>query len=153
MGICRNVKLLILISLFSQLLSNCVDNNKPEEKIGDGGILSGQPCSAPCFWDITPGVTTIQQATDILSSKLGLSNCDQLDTRNNGGSRGMQCSNITVDFDDKDLISGIGFSPANNITVDEIIKKYGNPDGVFIARHGIEMIPRLSCCFTITKRI
>ena len=53
----------------------------------------------------------------------------------------MQCADITVDVNDKDYVSVIGFSPVQDITVDEIIQKFGNPDGVAIARLGIEMQP------------
>lgn len=139
----KNFRPLVLIGLVLQilLLSSCVYNSKPPVDIGDGGLLFGQPCSAPCFWNITPGVTTAQQAINILSSKLELSDCDRWDTRNSGGTRGMRCSDINVDFNGEDLVSGIGFSPSQNINVDEVIRKYGNPDGIFIAVLGIEMQP------------
>ena len=40
----NNFKPLVLIILISQLLTACTYNNKPIEKIGDGGFLSGKPC-------------------------------------------------------------------------------------------------------------
>jgi len=140
----KNFRSQVSICLVFQLLSACAQNNKLPVNIGDGGLLSDRPCSAPCFWNITPGISTAEEATNILSTKLGLKDCDRWDTSNSGGTRGMQCSDITIDLDNEDLVSTIGFSPAQNITVDEVIKKYGNPDGVFITALGIEMQPPIA---------
>ena len=140
----KKFRFLILICLIFQLLSACAQNNKLPVNIGDGGLLSDQPCSAPCFWGITPGVSTAEQAMNILSKELGVKHCDRWDTRNDGGNRGMQCSDITIGLDNEDIVSVIGFSPAQDITVDDVIKKFGNPDGVFVTALGIEMQPPIA---------
>jgi hypothetical protein len=80
---------------------------------------------------------------EILSSGLGISvnDCEQWDTRKSGGTRGRRCSNIGITFNDENLVNSVSFSPSRIITIDEIIKVYGNPDGVGISISGIEMQP------------
>jgi hypothetical protein len=131
-------KFLIYISLFLFLLSACGIGNKKPLDIGDGGLLSGNPCSAPCFWGITPGITPEKQALTILSSKLNVKGCDRWDTRISGGTRGIDCSDINIGFDDQNYVNGIGFSPSKNISLNDVIRKYGNPDGIFVIATGIE---------------
>jgi hypothetical protein len=92
-------------------------------KIGDGGLLSEKPCAAPCFQNITPGVTTEQEALKIMSHLTSLSLCNEWDSRQSGGDRGIRCSNIGLTFSDQHFVAGIGFSPTQAITVSEILKK------------------------------
>ena len=126
------------------LLSACQNQNEKSTEIGDGGVLSGEPCSAPCLWHIIPGVTTEKQARDIISSKLNLNECDYWDTRKSGGTRGMNCPNLEITFNDIDIVNMVSYQPSTAISVNEIIKKYGIPDGVSIEILGIEMTPPLS---------
>ena len=126
------------------LLSACQNSNEKSLDIGDGGLLSGEPCSAPCFWNIIPSVTTEKQAQDIISTKLNLKNCNYWDTRDSGGTRGLRCSNLGVTFNDLDIVNMVSYQPSTVITVNEVIRKYGAPDGVSIGILGIEMTPPLS---------
>ncbi len=145
-------KLLIYGSLLLCLISACGDNNKNTLDIGDGGLLSGDPCSAPCFLGINPGVTTEEQALAIISSKLDVMSCDRWDTRNRGGDRGIRCSNIIgITFNDQNLVNGVGFSPSLVITLNDIIRKYGNPDGVFITASGIDNTPPIVALLYFNK--
>ena len=60
------VKLLLLLFwVFS--ISAC--NAKNEFDIGDGGFISDQICSPPCFMSITPGITNKVEAIEILKAK------------------------------------------------------------------------------------
>jgi hypothetical protein len=121
--------LLIYSGLLLFLSSACGDSNNKALEIGDGGLLSGKPCSAPCFWGIIPGSTTQKQALSILSSKLNINNCDSWDTRNSGGTRGIQCSNIGIDFDGQNLVNGVGFSPTQKLTINDVMLLLSRLDG------------------------
>jgi hypothetical protein len=134
-------RVLIYSSFLLFLISGCVGSNKKSLEIGDGGLLSGNPCSAPCFLGIYPGITTEEQALTIFSSKLDVKNCDRWDTRNSGGDRGIRCSSIGVTFNDQNFVNVVGFSPSQNISLSNVIRKYGNPDGVFVSASGIEGTP------------
>ncbi len=139
----KRISILLFYSiLFSSLLYGCSDKTKKPLDIGDGGLLSGDPCSAPCFLGINPGVTTEEQALAILSSKLDVKSCVSWDTRNSGGDRGIRCFNIIgITFNDQNLVNGVGFNPSQVITLNDIIGKYGNPDGVFVTASGIDNTP------------
>ncbi len=53
----------------------------------------------------------------------------------------MVCPSIIVYSDDGLMVNAVGFNPTDEITLAEVIRKYGNPDGVFIAMAGIAMAP------------
>ncbi|MCX6083243.1 MAG: hypothetical protein NTW32_27260 [Chloroflexi bacterium] len=130
-----NFLLIIICILFSTHLSACsttISSPTPSTNIGDGGFLSGNPCSAPCFHNITPGVTTEKQALEILSLELDIKNCDRWEKNNNGVNRGISCSNIGITFDDSNLVNVVSFRPTQIITIGEVIKKYGNPDAILV---------------------
>lgn len=143
---------ILSVGIFLCLLSSC--RYKPEKTVdvSDGGFLSGEPCSAPCFWNITPGITTEKQAMDELSSKLDVKSCDPRDSRNSGGTRGNLCSGISISFDDQSIVNMIGFDSSQKITVADVINKYGYPNGVSISILGIEMQPPVSFCSILIQR-
>ena len=114
--------------------------------IQDGGLLSGIPCGSPCFWNITPGVTTLNQTIEILKNMGIYESCTRFDYTAESGRRGLQCSSVTVFLREKaDIVSGIGFSPSYDIMLDEIINKYGAPDSVWVTPLGLpESEPKTS---------
>jgi hypothetical protein len=132
--------LLAIISLY--LLSACSYSSLKLPDIGDGGLLSGEPCSAPCFWNITPGTTTEKQAVDILSHEFPIIFCEHWEKDVSGRDKGMRCGNIGITFNN-DIVNGVSFMPSSKITVEEVIEKYGDPNGIGIGILGIEMTPPL----------
>jgi hypothetical protein len=134
-------KLFLMISIFLCLFSACDYSNKQPIDVGDGGLLSGKPCSAPCFHHIIPGVTTEKKALETLSVELDVNDCDHWDKNNNGVDKGMNCQNFGITFNDLSVVNIVSFRPSQIITVDEVIKKFGVPDGVGIGKLGTEMQP------------
>ncbi|MBA3074003.1 MAG: hypothetical protein FP831_10430, partial [Anaerolineae bacterium] len=61
-------KLLIVFLLV--FTSSCTTQTEeyPVLNIDDGGLLSKNPCTPPCFWNITPGITTEESAINILET-------------------------------------------------------------------------------------
>ena len=100
--------------------------------------MSGEPCSAPCLHNITPGITSEKQVLEILSSELDIDikNCERWEKNDNGIHRGMRCSNIGITFNDSSVVDVVSFQPSQIIAVDGVIKKYGEPDAVAVAAIG-----------------
>ncbi len=123
-------KLLIVFLLV--FISSCTTQTEvyPVLNIGDGGLLSKNPCSPPCFWNITPGITTEEEAINILETMGDVSNCYHWDKVKNGFEKGIGCKNIDIYFDDNSIVSTISFKPSQEITVSEIIQNYGEPEAV-----------------------
>jgi hypothetical protein len=97
--------------------------------IGDGGLLSGQPCPSPCAFGIHIGETQLDQVIPVLENN-GISRCW---TEPNltwsliscGGNR----LNVQVD-NHTSLVTAIWFDPSVPISLGEIIEKYGESNYV-----------------------
>ena len=96
--------------------------------IGDGGLLSGLPCAAPCVYGIRIGETPLDQVIPILEQN-GLSDCQ---TEDSASWIGITCGYSVVVQVDKptNLVNATGFYPSIPISLGEIIEKYGEPDFV-----------------------
>jgi hypothetical protein len=96
----------------------------------DGGFISQKPCGPPCFFGIIPGETTEiegEQARQNLGNVFV--GCETFD-KTASGARVLSCiDGVGVTYN-KHLVEGVGFSPLEDITVQEVIEKYGPPDQV-----------------------
>jgi hypothetical protein len=109
---------------------------KSPPDIKDGGFLSGEPCRAPCFLGIVPNQTKESQAVQLLKNNNLYENCFLFDHESESGLRGAVCSNGRVSvayFRGTDIIGSIGFRPSQEITVEMIVEKYGEPNAVLVA--------------------
>ena len=95
--------------------------------IGDGGLLSGQPCASPCIFGIRVGETQLEQVIPVLGEN-GVSHCW---TEPNVSWSLVSCGgnrlNVQVDMQ-TNLVNAIWFYPSDPISLGEIIKKYGEPN-------------------------
>jgi hypothetical protein len=91
-------------------------------RISDGGLISGNPCSAPCFFGVEIGKTPISKVVKTLQD-YGIENC--IETDNN-----VKCSlRIFIGTHSSDrLIDSIGFSTDEAIGLENVIQKYGDPN-------------------------
>jgi hypothetical protein len=136
------LKFLPLICLMLWLLSACSYTARQTFEIGDGGLLTGKPCSAPCFHNIIPGVTTEKETLEMFSTELDINtNCDYWAKDNNGPAKGIDCQTFTIIFNDLSVVRMVSFKPSQQITVAAVIQKFGPPDGVGLGTSGIEMQP------------
>lgn len=94
--------------------------------IGDGGLISGIPCAAPCFFDIRIGETPLDQVIPTLRS-YGISPCELLhDGALCGSQVGISAAESTS------IVNRIGYYPSGSISVDMIVEKYGEPDSILV---------------------
>lgn len=110
--------------------------------VGDGGFLSEEPCGPPCFWGIIPGQTTEAEVTEILQERGVLEACYMIDHEDEGGFRGMDCgSQVFIDFErGGNLVTGVGFKPTTTITVQDVVEKYEEPQGIAVHALGVHVI-------------
>ena len=99
--------------------------------IGDGGLLSGQPCSSPCAFGIRIGETQLDQVIPVLENN-GISRCW---TEPNLSWSLISCGgnrlNVQVDMHTS-LVNAIGFDPSVPIALGDVIEKYGEPNFVTV---------------------
>ena len=134
---------IVACSLMLLSLTSCIPAMPvtPMLDIGDGGFLSEEPCGPPCFWGIVPGETTEDQVVEILQETNVFETCEMFDREDEGGYRGMKCgSRVFIGFErGGDLVTGVGFNPSS-ITVQDIVEKYGEPEGVTVGGLGVHVI-------------
>ncbi len=135
----RIIRLLIFGGfIFAALLWVFARTHVPvEPDIKDGGFLSGEPCGPPCFLSIVPGVTRETQAVKILAEKGLYQNCFSYNNEAESGLRGISCSFVGIAYyRGTDVIGSVSFNPSRNLTVEDVVTKYGNPDAVVVGTMG-----------------
>ena len=101
---------------------------QPGTNIGDGGLISEQPCGPPCLLGVKPGVSTADDVLVNLRSAGFGSLCQR-------EGPGIGCPAIPIFFffgEDENTIKYINFSPAN-ITLSNVIEKYGPPTRWYVS--------------------
>lgn len=116
------------------LMAGCTPQQADGVYIGDGGFLSGEPCGPPCFWSITPGASTEAQVLEVLQEREISERCQTFNDVSEFKRRGVSCApGLIFDLDtDTGLVSMIGFSPSQVVSVGEAIAMYGDPDAVLV---------------------
>lgn len=106
----------------------------PMADIGDGGLLSGLPCTAPCVYGIQIGETPLDQVIPILEQN-GLSECL---TEESLSWIGITCGYSVVVQVDRvtSVVNATGFYPSVPISLGQIIEKYGEPNFVSLQADG-----------------
>jgi hypothetical protein len=107
--------------------------------IGDGGLLSGQPCPSPCAFGIHIGETQLDQVIPVLENN-GISRCW---TEPNLSWSQVSCGgtrlNVQVDHHTS-LVTAIWFDPSVTISLGDIIEKYGEPNYVTLDQETLDTI-------------
>jgi hypothetical protein len=97
--------------------------------IGDGGLLSGQPCPSPCAFGVQIGGTQLDQVIPVLEAN-GISRCwTEPNLSWSLVSCGANRLNVQVDMHTR-LVNAIWFHPSVSISLGDIIEKYAEPDHV-----------------------
>lgn len=134
----------VLLFTFIFCLLNACSVNEPisQYNIGDGGFLSASPCGPPCFYKIAPGTSSKDDVVALLTNIKIFETCVYFDNTGESGNEGFSCnSNLMFTFRDRKVVSSISFKPTQEITVEEIIKKYGYPDRVLVNGRGLPESP------------
>jgi hypothetical protein len=94
--------------------------------IGDGGLISGIPCAAPCLFDIRIGETPLDQVIPTLQS-YGVSPCEL-------SNEVVRCgAPLVISADEStSIVDWIGYYPYGSISVEMIVEKYGEPDSILV---------------------
>lgn len=102
--------------------------------IGDGGLLSGLPCAAPCVYGIRIGETQLDKVIPMLQQN-GLSACRREDSVS---WIGITCGySVVVQVDSAtSVVNATGLYPSVPISLGKIIEKYGEPDYVALQAEG-----------------
>ena len=109
--------------------------------IGDGGILSGVPCSAPCVFGIRVGETPFDQVLPTLE-KNGVASSKCLEEPSVSWylfTCGAGRLNVQVDTQ-SNIVSAVWLLPNDPISFGEMIKKYGEPNYVTLDQEGLDTI-------------
>ena len=125
-----------LVSVLSFPLPQAID-------IGDGGVLSEDPCGPPCFWGIVPGETREAEVIAILQERGVYDVCEAWDIEARGGRRGFRCGGrrLGIAFEQGgDVVDSVSLTPSLPITVEELVEKYGEPEGVRVGAQGVHLV-------------
>jgi hypothetical protein len=135
MPLARFFPSMMKMSFLLMLLSACILS---KTDIGDGGFISEKPCSPPCFIGLTPGLSSEAETRQVLEDEGILDECQTYNNELESGSRGIRCNLIiNISFrKGQDHIEGIGFRPVEEITLNEVISTYGDPNGVLLITGG-----------------
>jgi len=111
--------------------------------IGDGGFFSQDPCGPPCFWGIVPGSTEEKEVIRILKSRGIWETCESFNNEAESGVRGITCARVLgVHFKrGGTIVAGIGFSPSSEITVHDVLGRFGEPDYILLTDMGLPEYP------------
>ena len=135
----------VFICLALGILVAC--NPYPNVNIGNGGLLSGESCGPPCFWNITPGLSGEMGARSALAERGATAACHDWDFRPNG-TRGIDCAfpgkgidhslgRISIGLDSNtDAVTYVAFGGAEPIALRDVIEKYGPPSWVAVWSSG-----------------
>ena len=103
-----------------------------ELPIGDGGLLSGQPCEFPCFFGVRLGTTKFDEIIPTLKTN-GLSPCfkDLRAAEWMSVVCGIDQPRVRVEINEDNLIvNRVWYLPGTTLSVGDIIAKYGEPSYV-----------------------
>ena len=137
---------LILVCAFI-LITGCtnVTNNpsvvilRNSNPVGEGGLLSKQPCGPPCFYGLIPGSTSDK---DVGKTMQNLSTifvgCKTFDFTNTGGYRGANCDYVNVGYNNGSTLEMVAFRPSSDLVIRQVVDQYGPPDLVSV---GIVSLP------------
>jgi len=131
---------LFIVCLILASFTSCAPNHSDSQQnlSENGGFLSGEPCSAPCFSGITPSKTNFEQVETILdkSGLLSDKNGSKLVCKTNidfDNRKIMECQNgLWIGADAKtNFVDYISAELTPRVSLDNVFGKYGQPD--FIA--------------------
>jgi hypothetical protein len=97
----------------------------------DGGLISGEPCGPPCFWQIVPGQTTQAEALAIALDELKLNDCQLF---SDADRHGFNCDFlVAVTFAaGSDVVASVALQLDVPVTVGEAIAVLGEPNAVAV---------------------
>jgi hypothetical protein len=90
--------------------------------------LDTEPCAPPCWQNITPGESTLEDVERIRSDDLGLGDACRVSVGRDLGV--VRCPGFDVWLDAAGLVENIVLKPSETVTLGEIIDVYGEPASI-----------------------
>jgi len=131
-----NRRLLLLFAvLIAIVLAACAPpiNLLDENNLKDTSLLSGEPCEAPCWNGITPGETSFRDAKIIIEDDERFANVEEVEPEEESNARLFGFSDGEANIccqvlsENGDVIDSMLFFLAPEMTLGEVIEKYGDP--------------------------
>lgn len=128
------LRLIVLSVLILVLVAACgpPPNLRDDSFLKDTSLLSGDPCEAPCWRNITPGSTAWRDALIVLEDDPELTNIETVNDAestarlvNFGAVDGPQCCRVFSE--DGQVVSAILTLLAPQMTLGELVAKFGEP--------------------------
>jgi len=112
--------------------------------LADRNFLSGPPCSAPCWQDITPGQTTRSEVIEKLKNLeyIQVSSIKEAGTAERGGVTWYWKFPLTALYPNsvswqKNIVQEIRLGVYNKLTIEEVIGIFGPPEAIEVGEGGI----------------
>lgn len=128
MGSKRYLLTLIFLCVFIGL-TGC--NTTLEPNIKDGGLLSGDPCGPPCFFEIHPGISTLEETKTALTKHGFIDSCKEgiykIDS--------LICGNSTLQISfskNYEYVTSVAFYVSPKIPIEDILSLYGEPEFIMM---------------------
>jgi hypothetical protein len=108
---------------------------KSDKYLNDTSLISGTPCAPPCFHGVTVGQTTYTDALSKVKADSSFKDVQEIQNQDKVPSAawntagGEACCQMSADKD-TGLINALIVKVAPNMTVKQVIDKYGPPDWV-----------------------
>lgn len=110
----------------------------PETWIGDGGLVTGNPCFAPCFFGVIPNETSMNHVIPILREKAGLECAVEYETT-------IVCDNTFIKIDTTTyLVKGLGYISDISIPIGKILDIYGIPNNIVLKHYISQGLPYIT---------
>ena len=122
----------IVVSLLLVTACAPVPQLRNDAYFHDTSLVDGEPCFAPCWRNLTPGVTTWDEAVDALATFADVSNIDRTRNRDTGEDiynfhygEGPECCRIYTR--DGSTLASILLLVAPDMSLGAVIAQYGEP--------------------------
>jgi hypothetical protein len=120
----------VLVIGFFRFWYSISEINTPD--IGDGGLITNDPCGPPCFWNITPGKTTIDEVFRVIEGKEITEECETVKDEDKDNDYFICGNSFMIVYSEKNkTISNISLYLTQEINMKVIINELGPPDRVF----------------------
>lgn len=122
------------VALFCLLIQACSTSLTPVPDVADMSLLTGEPCKPPCWQELTPGVSSMQDVLDFVEkSPLIAGNYEPVKQANvylGWWWMGEAQSNGRINYFDfaSGLLSSIEIHPNTDIMLVRILETYGPPE-------------------------
>lgn len=131
----------LLIFVVSAAAITVVSSCQPNR---DMSLLTDEPCAAPCWQGIVPGVSSVEDARRVLETCVYVSEGGYSEEQQGKQTKLLlwhsadcpECTINTMSFEDNVVVT-ISLAITHDLTVDDVLQKFGIPEGVTTGLGGL----------------